>query len=876
MRKFLIFLGVLIGLIIVSLVLVPILFKDDIKAALDKELDKSLNAKVVLNEDKLSLSLIKDFPDVSVTIGDFAIINKAPFEGDTLFYAGELNAGLNLFSLFGDQIQINKIGIKNPVVNILYNKDGAANYDITKSTGEAENPADSSASSVDIGIQQWSIENGRVVYWDQGGDMKMVIEGLNHQGSGDFSKNIFDMETSSSIDALSFWYEGDNYLNRKKVQADIIMAMDLDNMKFTFKDNTVKLNDFAFGFDGFFAMPTDDYQMDIKFASQDNSFKSLLSLVPGMYSPALKDLDTKGTLAFNGFVKGIYNDNTMPAYGVNLEVKNGYVKSTQVPLPVEQIMMAMKVNSSDGTPAHTTIDIPNFSMKLDKDKFTANAHIQNLDNPSWKLKADGTLNLDMLGKFVPESAYKISGQIVAALETEGNYAAIENEQYDKIKANGSLQMNRFQYEDADYGTLEITKAVTSFNPKEIRLADLSGKIQDSDFKVSGYLQNYLAYALEDNAVLTGQMQLTSSKLNLNPFMTSDSAATETADTAALEVVEIPKNIDFTFDATMDKVLYDNLELNDMRGTLLVKDGILKMKDLRFNTLGGKFAINGAYNSQDIAQPFFNMDLKIEDLSIPKAYKNFVTVQKLAPIAQAINGNFSTDFAIGGMLQQDMMPDLTSLTGAGLFKIVQASVTQNSKLVSGITSLTKLKGADQVSLKDVIMNAEIKDGRLFVKPFDVKFGDYKATVGGSNGIDGSLDYNVSMKVPTGAAGQAANQAIASLLGNNKFSVGDEVTLNFAVGGNYNDPKVKLGKTTAESSGGNTATQAVKAKVKETVDKEKEKVKAEIDAKKAEAEQKLQQKKDSVQKALEKQAEQKKEELKKKAKKTLKNVLGGGGL
>ena len=50
-----------------------------------------------------------------------------------------------------------------------------------------------------------------------------------------------------------------------------------------------------------------------------------------------------------------------------------------------------------------------------------------------------------------------------------------------------------------------------------------------------------------------------------------------------------------------------------------------------------------------------------------------------------------------------------------------------------------------------MSATISNGRLSVKPFDVKFGDIGTTISGSSGLDQSLDYSMKMMVPAGQLG-----------------------------------------------------------------------------------------------------------------------------
>ncbi len=52
--------------------------------------------------------------------------------------------------------------------------------------------------------------------------------------------------------------------------------------------------------------------------------------------------------------------------------------------------------------------------------------------------------------------------------------------------------------------------------------------------------------------------------------------------------------------------------------------------------------------------------------------------------------------------------------------------------------------------------------LQLSHFDVKVDDIKMTVGGSHGIDQTLDYNLKFNVPRKYFGSAANDALDGLL------------------------------------------------------------------------------------------------------------------
>ena len=212
------------------------------------------------------------------------------------------------------------------------------------------------------------------------------------------------------------------------------------------------------------------------------------------------------------------------------------------------------------------------------------------------------------------------------------------------------------------------------------------------------------------------------------------------------MIPVPANLDFGFDATVNELLYDKLTMRDARGRLRVKDQRITLENFTFNTLGGGFAVNGFYDTKDLAKPAFDVGLKIQKLDIPKAFEAFTTVQMLAPVAKYATGTFSTDLKLNGLLGKDMMPVFPSLKGTGG---VQTSILRLKDFppLDQVASMTKLSLLEDPGLKAVRSQFAIRDGRLHVQPFDVGIGETSMRVSGSNGIDQSLDYDLE---PAGAA------------------------------------------------------------------------------------------------------------------------------
>src|SRR5688572_1943326 len=125
----LIVLGSLIVLILAAALIVPIVFKDDIKRLVEVEIAKSVNADVVFED--FDLTLFRNFPNVTAEIGDLGVLNREPFDGEVLFATERLEVEVNLKDiLFGDQLRVKGISLNHPVINVKVLKDGRANYDI--------------------------------------------------------------------------------------------------------------------------------------------------------------------------------------------------------------------------------------------------------------------------------------------------------------------------------------------------------------------------------------------------------------------------------------------------------------------------------------------------------------------------------------------------------------------------------------------------------------------------------------------------------------------------------------------------------------------------------------------------------------------------
>ncbi|WP_192822586.1 AsmA-like C-terminal region-containing protein [Rufibacter sp. LB8] len=420
MRKVFIGLAVFLVVLVAAAALVPILFKDKIKARLDKEIARNINAQVLYETDNVSLSVFRTFPDLGLSIRDLTIVGKDSFARDTLAHLPDFALGLDIMSVISsDEIEIKSVNLVDPRIKLLVLKSGKANWDIFIPDSAATQETDTA--DFKMGIDNWTIKNGQLVYQDLSIPFGVAAYNVEHTGSGDLAKDIFDMKTNTQAERFTVTYGGMNYLENKKLDADVTLAMDLANSKYTFKDNTFKLNDFVMGMAGSIAMPTQDIALDLTFKALETDFKNIFSLVPGVFTDKFKDVKTDGKVAFNGYVKGIFNETTMPGFGVDLNITEGTFQYPDLPQAAKNINVAMSIKNADGNIDHTQINIKKLHLDLGKNPIDGQVLIDGFSPMTVDGNLKAKIDLAEITKVFPVEGTTLRGLLDVNAQAKGVY-----------------------------------------------------------------------------------------------------------------------------------------------------------------------------------------------------------------------------------------------------------------------------------------------------------------------------------------------------------------------------------------------------------------------------------------------------------------------
>lgn len=834
MKKILKITGITLLVLLVLIISLPFMFKGKIIDIVKEQANANLNAKVDFGE--FDLGLISTFPNFNFSIDNVTVDGVDKFEGTQLANIKNLSLKVDLMSVIsGDEIKIKSIYIEEPTVNAVVLADTSANWDIAKATEEIEEEVvEEETSPFKLNLQDLTIKNAKINYEDATMNLTTSIIGLNFNLSGDMTQDVTDLVTKTVIDELNLTMDNIAYFKKANVEADAIIKADLANYKFTFTDNQFRLNELFLGFDGWVAIfeDNDDIDMDITFNAQKTDFKNILSLVPAVFMTDFASVKTEGKLALNGFAKGKMTETALPAFGLDLLVEKAMFKYPDLPKAVNNIHVDLAISNPGGSEDNTLINLKRFYMEMAGNPVEMKMRLSTpISDPNIDANLMAKLDLASVKDVMPmEAGDEMNGKINADVTLKGKMSSIDNERYEEFEAKGSFGITDMLYKsDSLPYDVKLQQMTLNFSPQFVELANFDAQIGKSDMHANGKIENFIAYVLDDSTnVLTGNFMFNSTVMDLNEFMTEEEvAATEGTEAVEepLTVIEVPKNIDFSLTSTLSKVIYDNMEITDMKGLITVKDQKVSMKDVAMNLLGGKMMMNGFYETTNPAAPGINFDMAIQDFDVATVVSTFNTIEEMAPYAKNAKGRFNTSLKLEGILDKEMMPDMNSLTGNGDMLTKNIKV-EDVKAMNQLADALKNDNLRVLEVNDANIKYAFKDGRVNIEPFDVKLGKTTGTMSGSNGFDQTIDYKMTLKTPTKelGAGDALNklQSQASGLGMSLKSA-ETVSVDVLLKGTFDDPKVSVSLKDAVGSVTDEIKEQVKEKITEEVDKAKEEAK-----------------------------------------------------
>ncbi|MDE5579323.1 MAG: AsmA family protein [Alistipes sp.] len=799
----------------------PMALRGRIAEIVKREANEMLTA--TLDFEKLNISLLRHFPHASLELRGLTLVGADRFEGDTIAAVRRISVVVDLLSLFGDEgFEVSKVLLASPSLHAHKLSDGAVNWDVVKPSAEssAEEDEPSEPSSFRLQLRDFRISDAVIRYEDDSTRMAFSTEPLSLRLRGDMAADRTDLSLRLDAKRMRFVSGGIPLLSGAEAEFVATIAADLKNNRFTFTDNTFRLNTIALALDGWVELrESGAIAMDLTAGCGKVLFKDLLSLIPAFYTKDFRSLSASGELSLALWAKGEMVGSSLPAFALEAKVADGSFHYSSLPKAVTDINIAAGISNPGGTMNKTVVDLSQFSLRMAGNSLAAAFRATNLvSDPSFSASVAGKVDLGAVREVYPlDKEVNLGGIITADLRVSGRMSDIEKQRYEKMSASGTFVIEELGLAVPKLPAVHIGRAAATITPQAMTLGEFGVTVGRSDLSAKGQLTGYLGYLLRGDK-LAGRLYVNSGLLDLNEIMAalpaSDEAAPAEISSEPMQAIEVPRNLNLSLRTELQKILFGKMILSDLSGEMGVADGALSLDKLALGLFGGKASASGRYSTAaDPSHPALRLDLSLTGASFSRTFDELEMVQQLVPLFAKTGGDYSLALDMAATLDSSMSPDLQSVDASGEIRSAHIRL-QN---IGAFDALAKALNNDKlrnIEAKDVAVRFAIRNGRIATQPFDLKIGGTDISLSGSTGLDQTIDYTAKVAMPASTGGVLEK-------------------VNVKIGGTFSSPKITLGvREAAEEAIKNVVDQQIQKltgseSLSAEVDKQKEKLRAEID-------------------------------------------------
>ena len=415
--------GTGIILIFIFLSLFPVFFKDKVNKLTQTWLNDQIETELKFAD--MNLTFFRHFPALTVSLNEVLLKGREGFDTDTLLYTKDLSFGINVISLFRDNIKINGIFLDKASINILRDTHGNANFDIFPVGEEEDLPInESKENSLEVDINKIQLSNSRFLYKDISLDFLSLAEDFDYSGKGKLKGDIFELSSNMDISSFSLRYEDIPYFSKKTITAKLITKINTESTALTFERNYLKINNLPVDFVGKLEFLTGGYDMNFILESVDSDFKDMLSLIPEQLGPWLNKTKVRGKGDLRASLQGLYlpNEDMMPNLLMNLRVRDGYLSHAGSSVPIKDFLIDFDLIIPGLAIEKTQLDLDSIYFNLGEGYFKGHFNIDGLESSKINSNLKMDIDLDLLDRAIGILDYDLKGRLTGQLGMEGIFA----------------------------------------------------------------------------------------------------------------------------------------------------------------------------------------------------------------------------------------------------------------------------------------------------------------------------------------------------------------------------------------------------------------------------------------------------------------------
>jgi len=756
-RKIALWAGGILTSLVLLLGLLGYFFEDEIHLYAIQQLGKALNARIEVKD--TDVSFLRSFPSVQVELEGLTINPVDEHQASDVISIEQARLTVDFWSMFSDHYQISKVSLHQPQFWMEYDKEGNLNF-----ADMFQTPEDSSEGSEDafeLALRQVSIVDGTFRYRDMKSGFHVRLDSIHMVLDGDFKAQQTDLDADFAL-RIDHWHNGRiTWFSDKHLSAEaLIDANFAEETVYKLKQGVLHVEDVDLALKGGLSEEGKAYRINLNFDSNESSFKSFLSLLPGGLLNTGREYDYSGEFKAQGYVQGRFSETETPNIHLDYSVRKGSFQYVGYDAKLSDVNLKGLLHWDSKKPELSELKVHDFTAKLRGKELSGHIRYADFRDPLLEFKLLGDLDLQDIRDFYPQFADStdLRGLIRSNLEVEARIAAIREKRHQDIRALGTLAFDSVRIADPRLQSpVERLKGQIVLDNHRVQVNQLAGRVGRSDFDAKGMVTDYLTWFLSDTAKVKAVLEVKSKRVDANEWFKSSSQTSVSGRVEDRFVFTLPQGIDFQARVDVGDFIMSTFQAKNVRGNCRMRGKEVVLESLTMQAMDGNLQVGGNLTVERPDRCKVRIDALAADIDINKTFKTFNQLAAFALVEDHLFGRFSGQVNLSGFVNQYLDLDAASLVSMGSVTMKGAKLVDFEPL-TGLAGFVKMDELKFVEFSDVSTSYKIQDSYFYIPGMKVKANRYMLDVSGKHGFDNSLDYKVLVEMPRKEAQKSRNQRV----------------------------------------------------------------------------------------------------------------------
>ena len=736
--------GTVVFLVLTAVILAYAL-QNKVKQQIVAQINEQITVPVQV-KGSIDFSLLKHFPYASLSFNNVVIADKLR-NGQNLLNVQEFSLLCNVFSLFGNKVELTKILIRQGDISLYKDEKGRLNFDILKSTGKA----DTSKSDLAVQLKKAEIKNVRFTYTDKQLATKTDVDIREMLLKGNFNSAQFDLQSSITARVNDISSSGQQYLAKRNLKADIVIEVNNDTHHFTFKTGKINIDNNEFNVSGFFATLKSGTEMDFKLENEGEDIKKLVGLIPEKYRNSFDNAEGNGKYSISASVKGILSGTTGPIVNVDANLINSEIKLGRYNKLLKKVNAKARYVLDEA--GNDKIVISNFDCTLNDLPFNFKLSLTKLSDPDFDFYAQGVLHLSEISSFVPDSVMRELGGTISfnRFHLKGRKRDFTDVDNSTLSGSGEFKMKdiEFQQGGISYGNIN---GLLRYHDQIIEAEDLTANFLGNQADFSGELEHLAAFIYNlsinrnaNNVVLGVNGKLKLKTLNLSGIIDAYNKKNhpQTVPRGKIDLREIV-NMKGFLDIDMDKFIFRKMEFDKVKGNLQISPGIVQFNHIQGKTMGGDMLITGNVVFGDDYSVNMAYDVTAVNLSIPAIFNECEDFGQTTLTGRHLKGTLDASISFNATWDNYNTLNQDKLNAVVDFSIKNGELVRFEPLKAA-SKFIRIEELDDIKFASLHNTIKIANRRILIPLFQIESSALNLMFEGYHCFNDSINYDIKVNL-----------------------------------------------------------------------------------------------------------------------------------